>query len=174
MPASACAPGEALTAPAFKTLPRWEVAVEDNLVRVRNPVPFRRPRLPDEQIQMGGFVIIGGGVRWHIDIATWRRSGCAGGIHDHLRSGIGTRSSTARHPPEGYLGAAIEDGLPLTVLVSAGRSSSTDAADEVVAGINRTARRVNFDDGSALSYSKLLPPAPRRSARISPAPSCHM
>ena len=40
--------------------------------------------------------------------------------------------------------------------------------------IDSTARQVTFDDGSALSYSKLLPPAPRRSARISPAPSCHM
>ena len=148
--------GEALTAPAFETLPRWEVAVEDNLVRVRNPVPLSTPpRLPDDARSNERFVIIGGGAAGFAAVDMLLRSSFAGEI---------TMISDDMAPPydrtlltKDYLdGRFGDDRLPLSNRDLASEDRVRLMLRTKIVRIDSTARQVTFDDGSALSYSKLL------------------
>jgi apoptosis-inducing factor 3 len=148
--------GEALAAPAFEPLSRWEVVIEEGFVRVQNAAPLPMPsRLFRNPVSDERFIVIGGGAAGFAAVDMLLRMGFSGEIamisddmappydrtlltKDYLDGRFGDE-----HLPLSKRGLASEDGVRLMLRTKVER-------------IDPTARQVILGDGSALSYSRLL------------------
>jgi apoptosis-inducing factor 3 len=146
--------GEALTAPAFKPLPCWQVERKGDIVRLaaRKPVPVPHPapaQAPDS------IVVIGAGAAGTAAVDMLRREGYRGAI-----TLIGAEPNPPVDRPnlskEYLAGSMPEDWLWLMP-----EAYYRDHDIELIAGVAATAiaasqRQVKLADGRALRYGALL------------------
>jgi apoptosis-inducing factor 3 len=150
--------GEALHAPAFSALPRWEVEQRGGRLFARRPI---EPAKPDGKPAAASadmperMVIIGGGAAGFAAAEKLRHEGYEGGI---------TVVSSEDAPPvdrpilsKGYLaGMASDDWLPLRPDSFYADHRITLRLGANATGIDVAAREVALADGTKLRYDRLL------------------
>jgi NADPH-dependent 2,4-dienoyl-CoA reductase/sulfur reductase-like enzyme/nitrite reductase/ring-hydroxylating ferredoxin subunit len=145
--------GEALAAPALSPLPCWQVTERDGRIVVgaqKKPPAPKKVGSPSEH-----FVIVGGGGAGFAAAEMLRRRGFAGAIT--MISNDDAAPVDRPNLSKDYLaGSAAEDWVPLRGDDWYAENKITLKLKTEVTALDTSARKLTLDDGSTVTFDKLL------------------
>ncbi len=158
------ATGEALGAPALKDLPVWKVERRDGRIVVREkadaPPPSRRPAEAPDSV-----VILGAGAAGHAAAEQLRREGYAGRLV--MVDPDGDEPVDKPNLSKDYLaGSAPEEWIPLRPKEFFAERKIELLSGRSAGSMDPAARTVTLDDGTVLTYGRLLIATGARPVRL--------